>query len=85
MNSQGQRKSKIIKEWIIFSLCLGLGGHMALGLVLHAPEVWPLNTVWVYGLLMAMSFYVVVQLARSIWWFFRAGSTLSESPQRDLF
>ncbi len=85
MGRQEQRKAKILKEWINFSLCLDLGGHIALGLILHAPEVWPLKTAWIHGLLIAIGFYVVVQLARSIWWFFRPGTTLSESPQRDLF
>ena len=71
MNARDWQKSRVIKEWIIFSLSLGLGGHIALGLVLHAPEQWPLNTVWIYGLFIALSFYVVIQFSRSFWWFWR--------------
>ena len=27
----------MIREWIIFALCLGVGGHIGLGVVMHAP------------------------------------------------
>jgi hypothetical protein len=27
----------MMQEWIIFALCLGVGGHIALGVVMHAP------------------------------------------------
>jgi len=52
------------REWIIFAICLGLGGHIALGVILHAPELWPWNDaglagLWVYG---------IVQLVRWLWW-----------------
>src|SRR5207253_7446557 len=37
------RKAIIAREWIIFALSFGLGGHIALGLVLHNPSraMWP--------------------------------------------
>ena len=35
-------KSRAIKEWVIFAVCMGLGGHIALALLLHAPaDQWP--------------------------------------------
>lgn len=85
MDMQGQRGPKALKEWIIFCLCLGLGGHLALGLALHAPERWPLETAWTYGFLVAMFFYIAVQLTRSMWWIFRSKSALSELSEKDVF
>lgn len=71
MSTTGTFKSRWIREWIIFAICLGLGGHIALALLLHAPEQWPANTLWLYGLLCALSVYVCVQLLRSAWWWYR--------------
>ena len=36
------RKMLWLREWIIFALSIGLGGHVALGLILHDPasELW---------------------------------------------
>lgn len=56
------------REWIIFAICLGLGGHIALGVILHAPELWPWSDPGLSGLLIGLSVYGVVQLVRSIWW-----------------
>ncbi len=28
---------RMMREWIIFALCLGVGGHIGLGVVMHAP------------------------------------------------
>ncbi len=67
----GKARSKCVKEWIIFALCLGLGGHIALALLLHAPEQWPADTLWIYGVLLALAVYVCVQLLRSVWWWCR--------------
>ena len=69
-----QSKSRVIREWIIFSLCLGIGAHIVLGLMLHSPELWPLKSLWIYGLFISFSVYVVVQLGRSLWWWFRSAS-----------
>lgn len=66
-------KSRWIREWIIFAVCLGLSGHIALALLLHAPEQWPARTLWLYGVLLALSVYVCVQLLRSAWWWWRGG------------
>ena len=67
-------KSRAIREWIVFSLCLGIGAHIVLGLILHSPELWPLKSIWVYGLLIPFSVYVIVQLGRSLWWWLRGVS-----------
>jgi hypothetical protein len=54
----------LIREWIIFALCLGVGGHIALAFMLHAPELWPWNRAGLYGLLSGLAFYALVQLSR---------------------
>jgi hypothetical protein len=55
------------REWIIFAICLGFGGHIALGVMLHAPELWPSSRAGLYGLLSGLGLYGAVQLGRSIW------------------
>ena len=57
----------LIREWIIFALCLGVGGHIALGFVLHAPERWPWSRAGLYGLLSGLAVYALVQASRLIW------------------
>lgn len=57
----------LAREWIIFALCLGAGGHLALGFVLHAPEVWPWSRAGLYGLLSGLALYIGVQVTRFIW------------------
>ncbi|HJR75672.1 MAG TPA: hypothetical protein VJ805_01830, partial [Nitrospiraceae bacterium] len=52
---------------IIFAICLGFGGHIALGVMLHAPELWPWSRAGLYGLLSGLGLYGAVQLGRSIW------------------
>ena len=74
-------KSRWVREWIIFAVCLGLGGHIALALLLHVPEQWPVRTLWLYGLLLALSVYVCVQLLRSVWWLCR-GDRASDSQEQ---
>jgi hypothetical protein len=59
------------REWIVFAICLGLGGHVVLGLILHAPDAWPWRDAGTYGLLVGLSVYAVVQLGRAFWWFIR--------------
>ena len=54
------------REWIIFAICLGLGGHIALGVMLHAPDLWPWSRAGLYGLLSGLALYGAVQLGRSI-------------------
>jgi len=57
----------MIREWIIFALCLGVGGHIALGVTLHAPGYWPWSTAGFYGLLSGLVLYGVVQAGRAFW------------------
>lgn len=57
----------LAREWIIFALCLGAGGHLALGFVLHAPDLWPWSRAGLYGLLSGLVIYVLVQVARFLW------------------
>lgn len=57
----------MMREWIVFALCMGVGGHIALGFVLHAPGLWPWSMTWLYGLLSGLALYVVVQGGRGAW------------------
>ena len=80
-------KSRAIKEWVIFAVCMGLGGHIALALLLHAPaDQWPDRAPWFYvvGFSLSLSFsvYVGVQLIRSAWWFVR-GERSEEAESQD--
>jgi hypothetical protein len=54
----------LMREWIIFALCLGVGGHIALAFVLHAPDLWPWQRAGFYGLLSGVAVYVAVQATR---------------------
>ena len=64
----------MIREWIIFALCLGLGGHVALGVVLHRPDLWSVSEAGLNGLYVGLGIYVAVQIIRSLWWFRKPGS-----------
>lgn len=57
----------LAREWIIFALCLGAGGHLALGFVLHAPDLWPWSRAGLYGLLSGLVIYGFVQVVRFVW------------------
>lgn len=83
MADEGQ-KSKAIREWIIFTLSIGLGAHIVLGLMLHSPERWPLRSLWIYGILISVSVYIVVQVIRSVWWLVKSAATShsSHSPHQ---
>jgi hypothetical protein len=58
----------MVREWIIFAICLGLGGHIALGLILHAPDLWSWQNAGLRGLLVGLAVYATVQAGRSLWW-----------------
>lgn len=62
------RKAAVAREWIVFALSFGLGGHIMLALMLHAPGLWPLDEAGLYTILIGLSVYVMVQLGRSLWW-----------------
>jgi hypothetical protein len=70
----------LIREWIIFALCLGVGGHIALAFILHAPELWPWNRAGLYGLLSGVAFYAMVLVSRWIWRMARKGRELQSPP-----
>ncbi len=67
-------KFYLVREWIVFALCLGLGGHIALAVVLHAPERWPWSHAGFYGLALGVGAYVAVLLIRTLWWTLRGRS-----------
>ncbi len=69
-----RKKTTAVREWIVFALCLGLGAHVTLGLVLHDGQAWPAQSAGMYGVLISLAIYVVVQLLRSIWWMMRGDS-----------
>lgn len=83
MIGHDRQKSNAIREWIIFSISVGVGAHIVLGLMLHSPDDWPTESLWVYGLLISLSVYVVVQLSRSLWWVFRSNSRSDLSDTSD--
>jgi len=61
----------LIREWIVFALCLGIGGHIALAFVLHAPNLWPWSRAGLYGLLSGLVVYTFVQVGRWVWYWSR--------------
>lgn len=64
-------RQTVLREWVIFALSLGLGGHLVLAVVLHAPDRWPWHRAGAYALLSGLAVYVMVQVARSLWWSIR--------------
>ncbi|MDH4188095.1 MAG: hypothetical protein OEV08_13980 [Nitrospira sp.] len=70
----------MMREWIVFALCMGVGGHVALGFVMHAPGFWPWNTAWIYGLLSGLIVYGLVQGGRGVWRLFHASP---KPPSKD--
>jgi hypothetical protein len=59
------RRLPIAREWIIFAICMGLGGHLVLGIVLHAPDAWPWEQAGRHALLVGFAVYVAVLLSRA--------------------
>lgn len=74
----------IMREWIVFALCLGAGGHIALAVVLHAPETWPWPQAGLAGLLSGVALYVTVQTARVLWRTFRPAQNSTDGDEGDL-
>lgn len=62
----------LVREWIIFAISLGAGGHVALGVILHAPELWTLREAGLNGLLSGLGMYAAIQAARWGWWMLKA-------------
>ncbi len=73
------KKKTVFREWIIFAVSMGAGAHIALGLILHSPDKWDWNHTAVHIGLIGLSVYVVVQIARSCWWFIRGRRRHPES------
>lgn len=73
----------MMREWIIFALCLGVGGHVALGVILHAPELWPWSTAGFYGLMSGLAVYAVVQATRGLWKVWRTSKRRDQRPSSD--
>jgi hypothetical protein len=65
--TMGFRAKTMIREWIVFALCLGLGAHVALGVLLHGSFGWPTETYGFYGIAFGVGIYVVVQVSRFVW------------------
>ncbi len=63
----GFTKKTMIREWIVLALCLGLGAHVALGVLLHGSMDWPTESYGLYGIFFGIFIYVVVQVSRSLW------------------
>jgi hypothetical protein len=60
------RKTVVAREWIIFALSFGLGGHIALGFMLHdsTPERWQM--IGWKAVFFGLFVYIAVQVGRSI-------------------
>jgi hypothetical protein len=71
------------QEWIIIALCLGVGGHIALGVVMHAPGFWPWSTTGLYSILCGLAVYGLVQGARVFWKLFRQSPKLQSKNELD--
>jgi hypothetical protein len=70
----GFKKKTIIREWIVLAICLGLGAHVALGVLLHGSLDWPTESYGLYGIFFGIFIYVVVQVSRSVWWVWKGQS-----------
>jgi hypothetical protein len=64
-------KATFIREWIVFAISLGIGGHLVLAIVLHRPEQWPWHRAGTYALITGLAVYGMVLLGRFLWWFIR--------------
>jgi hypothetical protein len=66
------RKTVVAREWIIFALSFGLGGHIALGFMLHnsTPERW--QAIGWKAVFFGLFVYIAVQVGRSIFLAIRA-------------
>ena len=73
------RKTVVAREWIIFALSFGLGGHVALGFMLHSstPDRW--QTIGWKAVFFGLFVYVAVQAGRSIFLAIRSRQTKRDS------
>jgi DMSO reductase anchor subunit len=61
------RKAALAREWIILALSFGLGGHVALGFVLHSPSPERWQAMGWNAVFFGVFVYVTVQASRSIY------------------
>ena len=61
-----ERKTVVAREWIIFALSFGLGGHVALGVMLHSPTPERWHTIGWNVVFLGLAVYAAVQAGRSI-------------------
>lgn len=47
----------MMREGIVVALCLGIGGYIALGIVMYALGLWPWSTTGPYGMLSGLAIY----------------------------
>jgi hypothetical protein len=72
------RKTAWAREWIIFALSMGLGGHIALGLVLHDPAGRQWQDMGWNAIFIGLFVYAAFQAGRSILLTIRARRTKRE-------
>ena len=65
---QSKKKKTVFREWIIFAISMGAGAHVALGMILHAPERWDWNHTATHTILIGFAIYGVIQIIRSFRW-----------------
>ena len=70
----------LMREWILFAICLGFGGHIALAFVLHAPDLLPWSSAGFYGILSGLTLYAVIQLGRYLWQSIRKPEITDSQP-----
>ncbi len=70
----GFTKKTMIREWIVLALCLGLGAHVALGVLLHGSLDWATESYGFYGIIFGVLIYAVVLASRSAWWLWKEKS-----------
>ena len=75
---QQDKKATWAREWIIFALSIGLGGHVALGVVLHDPSPKQWQDIGWNAVFFGLFIYVVFQAGRSLFMVVRARRTRRE-------
>ncbi len=76
---ESSKKKTVFREWIVFAVSMGAGAHIALGMILHSPDTWDWNHTAIYTTLIGLSVYVVIQISRFSWWFFKKRKRDSQS------
>jgi hypothetical protein len=63
---QQEKKAVWAREWIIFAISIGLGGHVALGVVLHDPSPRQWQDIGWNVVFFGLFIYVLFQGGRSL-------------------